>query len=63
MPVRIIPHEESFEVVYPGRGSVWFYFDDNPSRRAISGRATREQAEANAKTFARGARLELKGKK
>ena len=32
--IRLIRHEESFEVRYgDGRPSKYFYFDDNPSRR------------------------------
>jgi len=47
--VRIIPHEESFEV----RVSTWFYFDDDKSRRDVSGRPDRETAKAAAQEFAR----------
>lgn len=49
--VRIIPHEESFEV----RISTWFYFDDDKSRRDVSGRPDQEQAKAAAQEFARNA--------
>lgn len=47
--VRIIPHEESFEVGV----STWFYFDDDKSRRDVSGRPDRETAKAAAQEFAR----------
>jgi hypothetical protein len=47
--VRIIKHEESFEV----RVSTFFYFDDNPSRRAISNRMTPEAAEQAARAYAK----------
>jgi hypothetical protein len=36
--VRIIKHQESFEV----RVSTFFYFDDNPGRRAVNNRMTPE---------------------
>jgi hypothetical protein len=47
--VRIIKHEESFEV----RVSTFFYFDDNPGRRAINNRMTPEAAEQAAKAYAK----------
>ncbi|WP_283807111.1 hypothetical protein [Bradyrhizobium sp. Ghvi] len=31
------------------RLSTYFYFDDNPGRRSINGRLSREQAEATAR--------------
>lgn len=52
--IRIRPHEESIEVVFPdGRPSKYFYFDDNPGRRAVSGRVTRDEAVAAAQEWAR----------
>jgi len=40
MTVRLIGHEESFEVRYSdGRPSKYFYFDEHPGRRAITKRA------------------------
>lgn len=47
--VRIIPHEESFEV----RVSTYFYFDNDASRRAVSGRDDQETAKGKAQEFAR----------
>ena len=47
--VRIIKHEESFEV----RVSTFFYFDDNPGRRAINKRMKSEEAEAAARAYAK----------
>jgi hypothetical protein len=39
MTVRLIGHEESFEVRYSdGRPSKYFYFDEHPGRRAITKR-------------------------
>lgn len=52
--IRLLRHEESFEVRFPdGRPSRYFYFDDDPSRRAVTGRKTSLEAEADAKAFAR----------
>lgn len=52
--IRIIPHEESIEVMFPdGRKSRYFYFDDNPGRRSITGRVPRDQAVADAQQLAR----------
>ncbi|MET4240241.1 hypothetical protein [Bradyrhizobium sp. RT10b] len=50
--VRVIPHEESIEV----RVSTYVYFDDNPGRRSINGRVSRDEAVAEAKRIAREAR-------
>jgi hypothetical protein len=47
--VRIIKHEESFEV----RVSTFFHFDDNPGRRAINKRMKSEAAEAAARAYAK----------
>jgi len=47
--IRIIPHEESIEV----RTSRFFYFDDNPNRRSITGRISRKKAEEAAKAYAK----------
>jgi hypothetical protein len=54
--VKIHRHAESYEV----RVSVYFYHDDDPSRRAISGRDTPEQALEKAKKLARAERDRLK---
>jgi hypothetical protein len=43
--IRIIPHETSLEV----RISRFFYFDENPGRRSINRRMTRDEAEEAAK--------------
>jgi hypothetical protein len=51
--MKIIEHPESFEVRDADDKPVrFFYFDDNPGRRAFSGRMTRKQAEQEAKAFA-----------
>ena len=51
--MKIIQHPESFEVVSADGTIVKrFPFDDNASRRAISGQMTRKQAFIAAKTFA-----------
>ena len=47
--VRIIKHEESFEV----RVSAFFYFGDNPGRRPINNRVTPEAPEQAAKAYAK----------
>jgi hypothetical protein len=47
--VRIFKREESFEV----RVSTFFYFDDNPGRRAINKRMKSEAAEAAARAYAK----------
>ena len=47
--VRIIKHQESFEV----RVSTFFYFDDNPGRRAINKRMKSEAAELAARAYAK----------
>ena len=58
--VRLIPHEESYEVHYSdGRPSVYFYHDDNPGRRSITGRLSPEEALEKAKAFARQERDKL----
>jgi hypothetical protein len=55
--IRLIRHDESFEVRYgDGKPSRYFYFDDDPSRRAVTGRVTHETAEEVAKEFARAER-------
>jgi len=57
--IRIIKHESipqagSYEVRFPdGRPSVYQYFDDDPSRRSITGTMTSEEALQAAKTLAR----------
>jgi hypothetical protein len=52
-PMKIIQHRESFEV-RSDDGSIvrQFSFDDNASRRAITGKMTRKQAFVAARTFA-----------
>jgi phosphomannomutase len=47
--VRIIKHQESFEV----RVSTFFYFDDNLGRRAVKNRMTPEEAEKAARAYAK----------
>jgi hypothetical protein len=47
--IRIIPHEECVEV----RVSRFFYFDENPGRRSITGRLSRMKAEEAAKAYAK----------
>ena len=55
--MRLIKHTESYEVRYPdGTPSRYFYFDDNPGRRAINKRMSPAEAEEQAKVFARGER-------
>jgi hypothetical protein len=54
--VKIHKHAESYEV----RISVYFYHDDDPSRRAVSGRDTPEQALEKAKELARAERAKLR---
>jgi hypothetical protein len=52
-PVRLIRHEESFEVRYAdGKSSVYFYFDENPGRRSITGRLSESDALEQAKKLA-----------
>ncbi|MDN5003802.1 hypothetical protein ACFQZO_23480 [Bradyrhizobium sp. GCM10027634] len=59
MSVRLLKHEAvpgtgSFEVRFAdGRRSVYFYFDDQPSRRLRAGQVPREQALGWARMFAR----------
>lgn len=58
--IRLLQHEESFEVRYPDeRESVYFYFTESASRRAVTGRMTKSQAMQAAQTFARGAQNAL----
>lgn len=58
-PVRIIKHEAvpdtgSFEVRFnDGRPSVWFYWDDIPSRRLRPEQVDQETAKKQAQEFAR----------
>ena len=60
-PIRIIPHSQpgipdtgSFEVRFSdGRQSVYFYWDDNPGRRAITLRMSSQQAKKAAQKLAR----------
>ena len=58
--MRLSKHAESYEVWYPdGTPSRYFYFDDNPGRRAINKRMAPAQAEEQAKAFARAERDRL----
>lgn len=58
-PVRIIRHEAvkdcgSFEVRFEdGRESVYFYWEDNPTRRLRPEQVDQETAKAAAQEFAR----------
>ena len=59
--IRIIKHEAvpgcgSFEVRLPGRGSEFFYWDDQASRRLRPELLTRKAALEQAKAFARAER-------
>ena len=62
MAIRVIKHEVvpqcgSYEVRFSdGRPSKYFYWDDVPSRRLRPEVLTREQAEREAKSFARAGR-------
>lgn len=64
-PVRIIKHEAipdtgSFEVRFAdGRKSEYFYWDDNPGRRAVTGKPNQASALQAARAMARGARAEI----
>lgn len=51
--MKIIQRPESFEV-QDDDGTILksFYFDDNPTRRAISGKPTRKRAFQEAQTYA-----------
>ena len=65
--IRIIPHQPegilycgSFEVRFPdGRESVWFYWDDVPSRRLRTEALSQEQALEAAKAMARAEQEKL----
>lgn len=51
--MKIIQHSDAFEVQSDdGTVSRKFYFDENPSRRAINGKPTKKRAFQEAKTFA-----------
>lgn len=51
--MKITQHYDSFEVRSDnGAISKRFYFDENASRRAISGKPTKKRALQEAKTFA-----------
>lgn len=61
--IRIIRHEESYEVRFSdGRNSEYFYYEEEPTRRNFTGRMTRKQAETAAKTFAGRERNTMKGR-
>jgi len=51
--VRLIRHEESYEVLFPDGTRTFFYFDDNAGRRSITRRVAPEVALQQAKDFAR----------
>ena len=52
MTVRLIGHEESFEVRYSDRRpSKYFYFDEHPDRRVITKRVSKEVALEDAKAL------------
>jgi hypothetical protein len=51
---EVVPQTGSYEVRFPdGRPSVYHYFDDNPSRRSITGTMTSAEALEAAKAIAR----------
>ncbi|MEY9428155.1 hypothetical protein ABH975_003470 [Bradyrhizobium ottawaense] len=50
----ITQHEESFEAVRPDGSTAFFYFDENPGRRAINGRLSKERAFEQAQAFVDG---------
>ncbi len=59
-PIRIIPHSPegipdagSFEVRIEGETSKYFYWDNDKSRRPVTGRMTQDEAREAAKAFAR----------
>lgn len=60
-PVRIVPHSPpgipdtgSFEVWFAdGRPSKFFYWDDNPGRRSITGQMSHDEAREAARDLAR----------
>jgi hypothetical protein len=64
-PIRILKHEAvpkcgSFEVRFSdGRDSVYFYWEDVPSRRLRPDQLTSEEALEKAKAFARAERDRL----
>jgi hypothetical protein len=59
--MKIIEHRTLFEVHSDDGATVrQFHFDDNPSRRAISGKPNRKRALQEARTFAgKGHTIEL----
>ncbi len=66
--VRLLKHTSapeiadagSYEVRFSdGRGSVYFYWDDNPGRRSITQALSSEEAERRAKELARKERAKL----
>jgi len=67
-PIRIFPHSPegipdcgSFEVWFQdGRPSRYFYWDDNPGRRSVTGKPTQDDALTQAKELARAERAKLK---
>jgi hypothetical protein len=50
MTVRLIGHEESFEVRYSATIEI-FYFDEHPDRRVITKRVSKEVALEDAKAL------------
>jgi hypothetical protein len=60
MTVRLIEHAESYEIRYSDvSASIYVYFDEDPGRRAISGRDSKELALVKAKSIARAERERL----
>ncbi len=53
-PFKVIQHEEAFEVLDAlGQNLAWFYFEDEPTRRATMKRLSSAQASWLARNFAR----------
>jgi len=60
LTIEVIAHEESYEVCFSdGRESVYFYYDDNPSRRSINGRDAPDVARRKAEALAQAEREKL----
>ena len=66
MTVRLNEHETipqtgSYELRFSdGRPSVYFYFDDDPGRRSITGKMTGAEASEKGKALARAERDKLR---
>ena len=50
---RLIQHDESFEVQH-GDAQAFFYFDDNATRRQVSGRVDKATAFERAQAYSAG---------